>query len=171
MERQTLASFSDHQREEALKKYTIIEPYLKKQQGIKEISLENEIPIRTLYRWVDNFEKNGLVGLIRKVRSDFGQLRISEEVSQIAQKFVLKHKKISTKTLYRKIVLYCSEHKIDPPSYAQIYRFRKSMPKSLIKLAYDGDKAYKESYDLITIREASRQNLASRSYFARYSFT
>lgn len=158
MERQTLASFSDHQREEALKKYTIIEPYLKKQQGIKEISLENEIPIRTLYRWVDNFEKNGLVGLIRKVRSDFGQLRMSEEVSQIAQEFVLKHKKMSTKTLYRKVVLFCIEHKIDPPSYAQIYRFRKNMPKSLIKLAYDGDKAYKESYDLITIREASRQN-------------
>ena len=93
MERQTLASFSDHQREEALKKYTIIEPYLKNQQGIKEISLENEIPIRTLYRWVEHFEKNGLVGLIRKVRSDFGQLRMSEEVSQIAQEFVLKHKK------------------------------------------------------------------------------
>ena len=71
MERQTLASFSDHQREEALKKYTIIEPYLKNQQGIKEISLENEIPIRTLYRWVEHFEKNGLVGLIRRGRSDF----------------------------------------------------------------------------------------------------
>lgn len=33
MERQTLASFSDQQRAEALKKYKIIEPYLTKQQA------------------------------------------------------------------------------------------------------------------------------------------
>ena len=119
-------------------------------KGCHSISLESEIPIRTLYRWVDNFEKNGLVGLIRKVRTDFGELRISEEVSQIAQELILKQKRISTKTLYRKVLSYCSKHEIDSPSYAQIYKFRKNIPKSLITLAYDGDKAYKEGFDLIS---------------------
>lgn len=45
-----LTSFSDHQRTDAMKKYKIIEPYLNKQETIKEIS------IRTLYRWVQKYE-------------------------------------------------------------------------------------------------------------------
>ncbi|WP_373567146.1 helix-turn-helix domain-containing protein, partial [Streptococcus anginosus] len=52
MEKQMLTSFSDHQRTDAMKKYKIIEPYLNKQETIKEISIKNKIPIRTLYRWV-----------------------------------------------------------------------------------------------------------------------
>lgn len=71
MDRQTLTSFSDQQRIDAMKKYKIIEPYLNKQETIKEIAIENKIPTRTLYRWVQKYEHDGLVGLIRRTRTDF----------------------------------------------------------------------------------------------------
>lgn len=35
---------------------------------------------------------------------------------------------------------------------------RKRIPKSLIQLAHEGEKIYKENYDLIAIREATRPN-------------
>ncbi|MBE9855595.1 helix-turn-helix domain-containing protein [Enterococcus faecalis] len=73
MEKQMLTSFSDHQRTDAMKKYKIIEPYLNKQETIKEISIKNKIPIRTLYRWVQKYEHDGLVGLIRKTRTQEGK--------------------------------------------------------------------------------------------------
>lgn len=74
------------------------------------------------------------------------------------EELVLRYKKISTKTLYRKIVVDCKENKTRIPSYSQIYKLRKSIPNSLIQLAHEWDKKYKETYDLITIREASRPN-------------
>lgn len=80
MERQTLTSFSEQHRIAAMKKYKIIEPYLNKQETIKEIAIKNKVSTRTLYRWVQKYEHDGLVGLIRKTRTDFEQIRISEEV-------------------------------------------------------------------------------------------
>lgn len=93
MDRQTLTSFSDQQRIDAMKKYKIIEPYLNKQETIKEIAIKNKIPTRTLYRWVQKYEHDGLVGLIRKTRTDFGQTRVSKEVRQTIEEFVLRYKK------------------------------------------------------------------------------
>lgn len=153
-----LTSFSDHQRTDAMKKYKIIEPYLNKQETIKEISIKNKIPIRTLYRWVQKYEHDGLVGLIRKTRNDFEKIKVSEEVCKKIEEFVLRYKKISTKTLSRKITSYCKENKLDIPSYSQIYKLRKRIPKSLIQLAHEGEKTYKEKYDLIAIRETTRPN-------------
>lgn len=106
-----LTSFSDQQRTDAMKKYKIIEPYLNKQETIKEISIKNKVPIRTLYRWVQKYEHDGLVGLIRKTRTDFEQIKVSEEVRKKIEEFVLRYKKISTKTLSRKITSYCKENK------------------------------------------------------------
>lgn len=40
MEKQTLTSFSEQQRIDAMKKYKIIEPYLNKQKTIKEIAIK-----------------------------------------------------------------------------------------------------------------------------------
>ncbi|KAA9187566.1 hypothetical protein F6X90_04280 [Enterococcus durans] len=71
---------------------------------------------------------------------------------------VVRYKKISTKTLSWEITSYCKENKLDIPSYSQIYKLRKSIPQSLIQLAHEGEKIYKENYDLIAIREATRPN-------------
>lgn len=100
MEKQTLTNFSEQQRINAMKKYKIIEPYLNKQETIKEIAIKNKVPTRTLYRWVQKYEHDGLVGLIRKIRTDFEQIRVSEEVRQKIEEFVLRYKKISTKRHY-----------------------------------------------------------------------
>ena len=53
---------------------------------------------------------------------------------------------------------YCKDNKLDVPSYSQIYKLRKRIPKSLIQLAHEGEKIYKENYELIAIREATRPN-------------
>ena len=47
MEKQMLTSFSDQQRTDAMKKYKIIEPYLNKQETIKEIWAPLKTPQKT----------------------------------------------------------------------------------------------------------------------------
>ena len=54
MEKQTLTNFSEQQRIDAMKKYKIIEPYLNKQETIKEIAAkiaeENGVSRPTVYK-------------------------------------------------------------------------------------------------------------------------
>ncbi|ENZ5663329.1 hypothetical protein ACGWY0_002615 [Enterococcus hirae] len=50
MEKQTLTSFSEQQRIDTMQKYKIIEPYLNKQETIKEIAIKNKVP--TLIKWI-----------------------------------------------------------------------------------------------------------------------
>lgn len=97
-----LTSFSDHQRTDAMKKYKIIEPYLNKQETIKEISIKNKIPIRTLYRWVQKYEHDGLVGLIRKTRTDFEQIKVSEEVRKKNRRICIEIQKNKYKNIVSK---------------------------------------------------------------------
>ena len=52
MNRQALINFSEHQRDDAMRKYKIIEPYLTHQEGIKEISLKSTVPQRTLLPYI-----------------------------------------------------------------------------------------------------------------------
>lgn len=77
---------------------------------------------------------------------------------QKIRRICIEIQKISTKTLSRKSTFYYKENKLDIPSYSQIYKLRKRIPKSLIQLAHEGEQAYKEKYDLIAIRETTRPN-------------
>ena len=70
MEKQMLTSFSDYQRTDAMKKYKIIEPYINKQETIKEIS------IRTLYRWVQKYEHNIYEAITTIIKITKGNFRL-----------------------------------------------------------------------------------------------
>lgn len=74
-----------------------------------------------------NFEKEGLIGLVRKTRLDFERIKVTPKIREVTEDLVLSYKKISLKTLYRKIVVDCKENKTRIPSYFQVYKLRKSI--------------------------------------------
>lgn len=47
----SLTSFSEEKRRNALKKYKVIEPFLKSELSLVDISNKEKMPIRTLSRW------------------------------------------------------------------------------------------------------------------------
>lgn len=153
--KKTLTNFTEEQRNEATEKYKIIEPYIKNQKELTNVSRETGIPLRTLYRWSKQYNTLGLVGLIRKNRSDNGTVRISNETQQLIEQLYLSNKKMSIATIHRKII---KEYKVDSLSYYQVYKVIKTIEPSLVYLAHKGSKKYDETYDLIHIREANRAN-------------
>ncbi|MBC1914230.1 helix-turn-helix domain-containing protein [Listeria booriae] len=153
-----LADFSNEKRQKAMGKYLLIEPCLMQQEALADISKQQNIPLRTLQRWKKDYETDGLVGLIHQSRSDAGKIRIDESILSEIERLLLHHKKMSVATIHRKICSYCEERGNPIPSYSQVYRFIKNMPPSLVKLAHHGEKAYKESYELIYTRESNRPN-------------
>lgn len=61
-----LTAYSESHRKKAVAKFKIIEPYFKGNISIKDISKQENIPIRTLYRWKKAYDYDGLKGLIHK---------------------------------------------------------------------------------------------------------
>ena len=54
----------------ALKRYSILKPYILKEKNLKEISEDTKISYSTLKRWASSYKKQGLNGLNKSWRSD-----------------------------------------------------------------------------------------------------
>jgi len=104
-------------------KYHIIEPFLKKEKKLKELSSEHDIPYSTLKRWIRSYKDFGIKGLSKKVRSDKDSFRKADDETI---KFILKeHKKnpnINITTLYNNYLTTFKNKNINRLSYNTIYR-------------------------------------------------
>ncbi|WP_429664648.1 helix-turn-helix domain containing protein [Bacillus gobiensis] len=114
-----------------MKKYEIIKPHILEQISIRHISEEKNIPIRTLQLWVQKYNSHGLKGLVRKERSDIGNLRISKEVTDEIERLILSNRRSSVTSIHRKICEYCEKKKIEKPSYTQVYPIAKFISPAL----------------------------------------
>lgn len=152
-----LSYFNDEQRA-AVDIYKIIEPNIIGEVSLSRISNETTIPLRTLQRWKNGYQKYGLSGLIRSPRSDSGSTKVDTTVQSLIENTRLNYRRISIVTIHRKVSAQCNQQNLPVPSYKQVYRIVKSMPNSIIELAHRGVKSYSEKYDLIYIREAEKPN-------------
>lgn len=150
-----LTNFSKEQRNKAMKKYELIEPYINNIEKLSEISNKSSVPLRSLYRWVEQYNKSGLIGLIRIPRSDEGVVHINTDIKNLIEQLRIKNKKMSIATIHRKVINEFEEENI---SYYQVHKIINNMDTSLLSLAHRGSKNYDETYDLVHIREASRAN-------------
>ena len=104
-------------------KYSIIEPFLKKEKKLKELSSEHNIPYSTLKRWIKAYKEFGSKGLSKKIRSDKDSFRKADDETM---KYILKeHKKnpnINITTLYNNYLTVFKNKNISKLSYNTIYR-------------------------------------------------
>lgn len=153
-----LANHSDEQRQAAMAKYKMIKPNLDYEKSLTEVSEDEGIPLRTLQRWRKQYLEEGLIGLVHKKRADSGKTRLEQEVVCEIEKLFFTYRKMSIATIQRQVCEFCSEKKLVPPSYNQVYKTIKSLPSSVGVLAHEGEKVYSEKFDLIKIREPKRPN-------------
>ena len=66
MTKDGLTHFSAHQRDQAMKKYVIIQPYLNNEKTMASIAWEAKVSERTLFYWLKKYKQGGLVGLIHQ---------------------------------------------------------------------------------------------------------
>lgn len=147
---------SDKKRDIALNKYYIIQPFLQKNKTLSTICNEHDLSLRTLKRWVANYRKNGLLGLAHSRRDDNGSRRCSTELQQFIEGLYLQNPHLSKASIYRKI--QTSKLSIDCPSYRTVCSIIAEIPKSMIVLAHDGTKSYKQQFDLLCRHQAARPN-------------
>lgn len=146
-------------RKSAFEKFKIIQSYLEDKATLISIANNTGISIRSLHRWVNQYNENGLDGLKLKIRNDKGSYReLSDNLVQVIEGLALQKPKRTVAAIHRQMVRYAQDSKLQPPSYALVLKVVNGISPDLISLAHEGIKSYQQKYDLLYIREASRAN-------------
>lgn len=154
-----LTQLSDDERENACRKYRIIEPYINNGATLKAIATTTSIPLRTLGLWVKKYREHGLVGLARQSRCDKGVLRQCETTLQKAiEGLYLKKPMLSGANIHKLITEYCHQNNLKAPSYRSVCRVLFNISDDMVLLGRQGSKAYQQQYDLLYIRSAEHPN-------------
>jgi putative transposase len=120
-----LSYFNDEQRSAAAEIYRIIEPNITNGVPLPCISDEVNIPLRTLERWKERYQKFGLPGLIRRPRSDLGSIKVDAAIQSLIENIRLNNRRISIATIHRKVSAQCNQQSLPVPSYQQVYKIVK----------------------------------------------
>jgi len=143
---------------EALAKYRALLPYLQGNASLASIAKANDVSVRTVGRWLKNLEQKGFSGLKRNIRVDLGKSSIPPNLKGLIEGLHLQSPPMPASTIHRKIQDVCKEHSWSVPSYSTVYGILKALEPSMVTLAQEGRKAYKEKFDMVLTREADRAN-------------
>jgi putative transposase len=83
-------ALTDAQREQALRRYTLLRPHLEEGVPLTTLAREHGVSVRTLQRWLSHYRRDGLAGLVRQQRADRGARRFPEALVQIIEGLALR---------------------------------------------------------------------------------
>jgi putative transposase len=157
-EHRPLTALTEKQLQQAMDRFQMIRPVLDGGVPLTNIATEQEIPIRTLHRWVKRYREQGLTGLARKERADRSNHRTTDDIVKLIEGLALQKPPPSIASLHRQVKKICKRHEWRIPSYSNVYKIVNQLEPALLTLAQQGTKRYKEVFDIIYRREASRSN-------------
>ncbi len=155
----SFGELSEPQRRRAMDCYRKLYLHLEQNVPLTRVAREAGLPLRTMQRWVSRYQRFGLAGLTRAGRTDQGKRRrISEELRHLAEGLALQKPPLGPIAIYREVCRIARATGQAPPGYHTVYNVIRAIPDALKTLALDGEKAYRETYDLLYRREAGRPN-------------
>jgi len=154
-----LSHLTEAERAQAMARFQVLRPFLEGQVELTAIAREHPLSLRTLRRWVQRYDTEGLAGLVRQRRTDRGRpRRLSPALHQCVEGLALQTPPLSVAVIHRQICGLALQHQLRPPSYSLIYAIVRQLPTALTTLAHQGSKAYRQRFDLLHRREAEGPN-------------
>lgn len=158
-----LSELTESEREEAMSRFKIISPLLEYKKSPaemwREAARKGNCSIKTVRRWQRKFEKTGIVGLARKRRPDKHRRRsVSLEMQRLIEALYLEHGNRSVRNVYRLIKAYAEKSDIPVPSYSTVYDICQAIPATVVTLARDGERDWRNQFEPILRFESSRPN-------------
>lgn len=156
---QPLTSLSEAQRTQALERFALLRPALEGQISQTQLAREQQIPLKTMQRWIKQYREKGLAGLANVRRSDKGKSRsLPEQAVRLIEGLALQTPRRSMAAIHRQVVTIAEEQGWKPPSYDRVRHIIKNIDPALVTLAHEGAAAYREEFDLLYRREATHAN-------------
>lgn len=154
-----LSAATEKQRERAQQRFSQIRPFLEDGVPLTHLAERYHLPVRTLRQWVQRYRQQGLVGLVRKGRSDRGTRRgLPLDLVRLIEGLALQKPPRSIAAIHRQVTRVAAEQGWPQPGYSRTRDIVHALDPALVTLAHEGTKIYCEKFDLIYRREASRAN-------------
>lgn len=158
MSQAPLTGLSEAERALAFERFELLRPALEEGVPLARVARDRGVALRTARRWAGQYRRDGLVGLVRKGRSDRGKRQLSEALSRAIEGLALKKPRLSAASVHRQAVTLAERLGERPPSYSTVYAIIRDLDPALVSLAHEGTKAYGETFDLVHRHEAAGPN-------------
>ena len=123
-----LASATEAQREQVLERFSLIQPFLEGDIPLTRVAAMQRLPLRTLRQWVQRYRQEGLVGLMRRDRSDRGKRRgLPVEFVHLIEGLALHQPEHSIAAIHRQVTKVAIDQGWRPPSYSCVYDIVRSL--------------------------------------------
>ncbi len=153
-----LAALPDAERARALARFHALRPYLEDGVPLAEIARERGVAARTLERWVARYRTEGVTGLARRARADKSRHRLPDDLRLLIAGLALGRPRRTVASIRRTACEVAAREGWPEPGYKLVRSIVRDLDPALLTLAHEGEQAYRQAYDLIHRREASRPN-------------
>jgi len=116
---------------------------------LSEMARKATVSVRTLQRWLSRYQRTGLVGLVRPIRSDAGQHKLPLDVVQLVEGLALRKPRWSMATIHRKVVRATQQRGWPSPSYSTVYGIIRQLDPAMVVLAQEGISAFRDQFELL----------------------
>lgn len=154
-----LAELPEEARDAAIRRFHLLQPFLEDGVPLARIAWEGGLKLRTLQSWVTQYRRHGLSGLLRQGRADRGgRRRISADLQHLVEGLALHRPAPTASFVHRQVAKVAEQQGWPVPSYGTVYAVIRGLDPALTTLAHEGSNAYREEFDLLYRREATRPN-------------
>jgi len=113
-------------------------------EKLKELLIKNSYSIRSVYRWCQEYKKQGITGLIRGVRSDKGSIKeLCNDALNFIQALYIQPIRPSVPKIYEVYLMEAKKRDWNIVSLDTIYRIINRIPKDISIMGRDGKEAYR----------------------------
>ena len=153
-----LTGLSETQRAEAMRRLLVLRPHLEDGATLTAAARSAGVSLRTAQRWLSLYRQDSLAGLATKRRRDRGTRRFPTGVVDLVEGLALRRPAPSTAWIHRQVVEVAHREGWAAPSYSTVRSIVRGVDPALRTLAQQGDRVYRETFDLLHRHEAGRPN-------------
>ncbi len=126
---------------------------------LTRLAEDEGVPVRSLSRWAATYRGTGSVAsLDRKTRSDRGHRHLGGELVATIEALALSRPAPTTAFVHRRVSDLAHERGVPAPSYSTVRVIVAAIDPGLRTLAFSGDTAYRDRFELVLRRTAARPN-------------
>ena len=123
------------------------------------LTADSGVPVRTLTRWASRYRADpSLRALERPRRGDRGIRRIAPELVEVVEALALRRPEPTAAFIHRRVCDIAHDRALAAPSYTTVRTIIAGLDPGLRTLAQHGDAAYRDRFELVFRRNASRPN-------------
>ena len=154
----------------ALKRYSILKPYILKEKNLKEISEDTKISYSTLKRWASSYKKQGLNGLNKSWRSDKDTHRsLNQETINYIKKLYKENPNLKILDYYTKCLDFLKNIGEKVVSYDTIYRMINELNPYIHEFIPNNHISSKNSNEIFEIEKLKLENIY-KAFQLHYKF-